>query len=386
MERIEMMKVLIVTHNYLSGYGGGAFGARAYINAFSALYDDVTLLYPVREGDTAPTEISPRVRMLGVTDPASAPVKAARILFKGVLHRFEKPFRALLAREKFDLVVFQNSKCSSRIIREARAAGARTIVIHDNYEKEYTRDNTPIWLRPLVLPATVKTEREAVQEADLNLALTLDDVRLLDRCYGAGKKGRIERWGSFEYKPSGAWTPHTVSEPVFAITGNLGAMQTLSSLIPWLSDYYPILKSMVPAARLIVAGKDPSTELKGVLAAVGAELVDTPADMADVLARAKYYICPVNCGGGIKLRVMDGLRQGLPVLVHKVSARGYEAFRGISLFDYEDKESFQAALQDLLACPSDPETCRQIYLRHFSFDAGVARLRKILEECQFPLS
>lgn len=380
------MRVLIVTHNYLSGFGGGAYGARAYINAFSALYDDVTLLYPVQEGNTAPTEISPRVRMIGVADPVSALHKAGRILFKGVLHRFEKPFRDLLSRETFDIIVFQNSKCSSRIIRQAQASGARIAVIHDNYEKEYTRDNTPFLLRPLLLPAVVKTERNAVREADLNLVLTPDDAHLLENCYGEGKKGRIERWGSFEYKPAEMWSPHTVSEPVFAITGNLGAMQTLSSLIPWLSDYYPLLKSVIPGARLVVAGKNPSAELKRFLSVSGAELIDTPADMTEVLRRAKYYVCPVDCGGGIKLRVMDGLRQGLPVLVHKVSARGYEAFQGISLFAYEDRDSFRTALQALLECPGSQDTRRQLYLRHFSFDAGVARLRKILEECQFPLS
>jgi hypothetical protein len=380
------MRVLIVTHNYLSGFGGGAYGARAYINAFAALYDDVSLLYPVQEGNAAPTEISPRVRMMGVADPVPVHRKAGRILFKGVLHRFEKPFRDLLSRERFDIIVFQNSKCSSRIIREARASGARTVVIHDNYEKEYTRDNTPFLLRPLLLPAVVRTERNAVREADLNLVLTPDDAHVLERRYGDGKKGRIERWGSFEYKPAGTWSPCTVSEPVFAITGNLGAMQTLSSLIPWLSDYYPILKSVIPEARLVVAGKNPSTELKRILSMQGAELVDTPADMTEVLRRAKYYVCPVDCGGGIKLRVMDGLRQGLPVLAHKVSARGYEAFQGISLFAYEDRDSFRTALQALLDCPGNQETRRQLYLRCHSFDAGVSRLRKILEECQFPLS
>ena len=380
------MRVLIVTHNYLSGFGGGAYGARAYINAFAALYDDVSLLYPVQEGNAAPTEISPWVRMMGVADPVPVHRKAGRILFKGVLHRFEKPFRDLLSRERFDIIVFQNSKCSSRIIREARASGARTVVIHDNYEKEYTRDNMPFLLRPLLLPAVVRTERNAVREADLNLVLTPDDAHVLERRYGDGKKGRIERWGSFEYKPAGTWSPCTVSEPVFAITGNLGAMQTLSSLIPWLSDYYPILKSVIPEARLVVAGKNPSTELKRILSMQGAELVDTPADMTEVLRRAKYYVCPVDCGGGIKLRVMDGLRQGLPVLAHKVSARGYEAFQGISLFAYEDRDSFRTALQALLDCPGNQETRRQLYLRCHSFDAGVSRLRKILEECQFPLS
>lgn len=380
------MRVLIVTYNYLTGFGGGAFGARAYINAFASLYHDVTLLYPVREGDTSSTEISSSVRMIGVADTASVPVKVARILFQGVMHRFESAFIFLLKQEHFDIIVFQNSKCSSRIIQVARASGARTIVIHDNYEKEYTRDNTSFWLRPLLLPVTVKTERNAVFEADLNLALTQDDVRLLETCYGAGKKGRIERWGAFEYKPLGEWSLHPVLEPVFAITGNLGAIQTQSSLFPWLSEYYPIVKAMVPGARLLVAGKNPTSELKNVLHEVGAELIDTPANMSDVLRLARYYICPVDCGGGIKLRVMDGLRAGLPVLAHKVSARGYEPFRGLSLFDYEDKVSFQNALRSLLDCPGDPEMRRQLYIRHFSFDAGVERLRKILEECQFPLS
>ena len=114
MEKQEPMKVLIVTYNYLTGYGGGAFGARAYINAFSALYEDVTLLYPVREGETGPDGLQEGIRKIGVTDPAPRPAKLARIFFKGILHRFEKPFRELLAREHFDLIVFQNSKCSSR--------------------------------------------------------------------------------------------------------------------------------------------------------------------------------------------------------------------------------------------------------------------------------
>lgn len=380
------MSVLIVTYNYLTGFGGGAFGARAYINAFASLYDDVTLLYPVREGDGSPTEISSRVRMIGVTDPLPAPLKAARILFRGVLHRFEMPFKNLLAKERFDIIVFQNSKCSSRLIGLARASGARIVVVHDNCEKAYTRDNTSFWLRPLLLPAAVRTESEAVREADLNLVLTPDDARVLESSYGAGKKGRIELWGAFEYKLAAEWSPSSVSEPVFVITGNLGAMQTVTSMIRWLSDCYPVLKSMIPDARLIVAGKNPTTELKSVLTLVGAELVDTPADMTDVLRQARYYVCPIDCGGGIKLRVMDGLRQGLPVLSHKVAARGYEVFQGMSLFPYEDRETFRTALQELLDVSCDPVICRQLYERHFSFGAGVSRLHKILEECQFPLS
>ena len=368
------MKVLIVTHNYLTGYGGGVFGARAYINAFSALYDGVTLLYPIRERATGSDGLREGIRRIGVPDSVPRPAKLARILFKGVVHRFEKPFRELLAQERFDLIVFQNSKCSSRIIRDARSSGARVVVIHDNLEQDYTRDNTPLLLRPILLPAVIRTEREAVRTADLNLVLTPDDARLFKSLYG----GKISLWGTFEYGPSGPRISACVRDPVFVMTGNLGARQTESSLIPWLSEYYPVLKEMVPDARLIVAGKEASQALQRRLSEVGAEFVDTPTDMTATLARARFYLCPVNCGGGVKLRVMDGLREGLPALVHRVSARGYEAFENRSLFVYDDLASFRRALSALLRCDSDPARNRELFDRIFSFEAGVERLRKLM--------
>ena len=376
----ESMRVLIVTYNYLFGFGGGAYGARAYINAFAALYDDVTLLYPARvAGDPLP-EIDPRIRRIEVVDRASKPAKAARLVLRGVLHRFERPFKDLLSRERFDLIVFQNSKCSSRLMGLAHASGARTIVQHDNFEWEYTRDNTPLLLRPFLLPAVVKTEREAVREADVNLVLTPDDGRLLTNRYGRGKDVRMELLYTFEYRPVEDCLPSTVEEPVFAITGNLGARQTRDSLIPWLKVYYPLLKREVPQASLIVAGKDAGDDLKRLLSEMGIELVDTPPDMSVVPNRARYYICPVDCGGGVKLRVMDGLRTGMPALVHRVSARGYEALEGLSVFAYDGPETFVEALRTLMSCPGSAEQRQRAYRSRFSFESGVERLRSLLEK------
>lgn len=378
MEKHVAMRVLIVTHNYLSGFGGGAYGARAYINAFAALYDDITLLFPAHSEDESIPEIAPHVRMTAVTDTASKVRKAARQVFRGVLHRFEQSFSRLLETDRFDMVVFQNSKCSSRLIRKARKTGARTVVIHDNYEWEYTRDNTPLLQLPLFLPAVVRTERTAVREADLNLALTPEDADQLVRHYGKGMRGRMELLGAFEYRPIESCPVTAEDTPVFAITGNLGARQASDSLIPWFSEYYPLLKREIPDAKLIVAGKDPGTDLKQLLSRLDVELVDTPPDMSVILRRARYYLCPVQLGGGVKLRVMDGLRTGLPALVHRVSARGYEALEGISLFVYDTPDSFVESLRKMLACPGSAMDRQQVYKDRFSFEAGVKRLRNIL--------
>lgn len=372
------MKVLILTHNYLQGYGGGAFGARAYINAFAALYDDVTLLFPARREGEEAEAIDPRVKTVPVVDRRSLPKKVWDIGVRGILHRFEAAFLGLLVRERFDLVVFQNSKCSSRLIGPAKASGAKVIVIHDNYEVEYTRDNASLAERLLQMRAVRKTEEAAVRDADLNLVLTLQDKELLARHYARDRRAVLELWGSFEFAHREDLSWPEVTEPVFLITGNLGARQTEDSLFPWLDTCWPLLRQTVPSARLVVAGKNPSEPLRQRLAKEGAALVDTPPDMNAVLRQGKYFICPVCKGGGIKLRVMDGLRAGLPVLVHQVSARGYEVFRDSALFVYEDAASFGKALQKMLATPLERRSVQALFRTHFSLEAGISRLQTLL--------
>ena len=55
-------------------------------------------------------------------------------------------------------------------------------------------------------------------------------------------------------------------------------------------------------------------------------LVPDPFNMCDVIESGDIYVCPTRVGGGIKLRIMDGLKMGLPVITHVCSARGYDMF------------------------------------------------------------
>jgi glycosyltransferase involved in cell wall biosynthesis len=222
-------------------------------------------------------------------------------------------------------------------------------------------------------------EGQAVRKSDLNLTLTAEDRDLLYHHYDSSRRSRIEVVGVHEYKPMSLPDPSDVRAPVFIITGNLGAKQSEDSLIPWLDRYYPILKERVPSARLIFAGQAPSQRLLDKCSIPGIEVVDTPPEMQPVLRRARYYICPTDRGGGIKLRVMDGLRNGLPVLAHAVSARGYAPFLGSAMFSYSDTDSFRAALESLLSASPDPVSVQEQYRRMFSFEAGVERLSEWLD-------
>lgn len=372
------MKVLFVTYHYLHGHGGGIFGSRGFINAFAALSDEMTLLYPVKDGKTA-EGLSEKVLTIPVTYEKPRFSKFLDLL-AGRLHRFFGHFDRVLAAGDFDTVVFDSCYASFRLLEKAQKAGCRTVVIHHNYQLEYVRDNYRFPVRIPMLFWTWRAEGNAVRNCDLNLTVTRHDLSLLQRHYDRSRKAKFGIIGDFESKPLPiALESEPVTDPVYVITGNLGMLQTEQSLLPWLQEEYPILLEEEPEAHVIVAGKDPTEKILSECRKRGVEVVDTPPDMGSVLARGRYYLCPTSLGSGLKLRIMDGLKSGMPVLTHQVSSRGYEAFLDRYVFSYTDPDSFRAAWRKMKSVPYDRLEIVRAYKEVFSFEAGVERVRKALQ-------
>lgn len=372
------MKTLFVTYHYLHGNGGGVFASRGYVNAFASLSEQLTLLCPVKDGRT-PEGIDPSVRVIPVGYEKPRWRKFVDLL-SGRIHRFFGVFDRVLASEPFDLVVFDTCYVSFRLIRKARRRGCRVVTVHHNFQCEYVRDNYRFPVRLPLLFWTRICERDAVRNSDLNLVLTEADRLSLTRAYDPERKAVIRVLGVFEYQKEAEDPIHPLPDaPVFVATGDLSMRQTVEPFLEWMLDELPILRELVPDAQVVVAGKNPTESLVNACEANGIEVVASPEDMGAILRRGRYYLCPSSKGGGLKLRMMDGLKNGMPVLAHAVSARGYEPFVGRDVHSYDTPESFRTALQELLSAPVDAESVVRHYQEAFSFEAGLARLQAILE-------
>lgn len=372
------MKTLFVTYHYLHGNGGGVFASRGYVNAFAALSERLTLLCPVKDGRT-PEGIAPSVRVIPVGYEKPRWRKFVDLL-SGRIHRFFGVFDRVLASEPFDLVVFDTCYASFRLIRKARRRGCRIVTVHHNFQCEYVRDNYRFPVRLPLLFWTRICERDAVRNSDLNLVLTEADRLSLTRAYDPERKAVIRVLGVFEYRKEAKGPIHPLPDaPVFVATGDLSMRQTVEPFLEWMLDELPILRELVPDAQVVVAGKNPTESLVHACEANGIEVVASPDDMGAILRRGRYYLCPSSKGGGLKLRMMDGLKNGMPVLAHAVSARGYEPFVGRDVHSYDTPETFRTALQELLSAPVDAESVVRHYQEAFSFEAGLARLQAILE-------
>ena len=373
------MRTLFVTYHYLHGNGGGVFASRGYVNAFAELSEHLTLLCPVK-GDARPEGIREDVHIVPVHYDKPQWVKFLHLLM-GRIHRYFGIFEETLAAGRFDTVVFDACYASFRLIGKARQAGCRVITIHHNYQVDYVRANFRFPTRLPMLYWTRICEKEAVLGSDLNLVLTEDDRMTLRSRYDRESRTRFGVLGVFEYRRDKPLQHPPVEKPVFVMTGNLSMRQTEEPLLQWIDECFPEL-SCVPASigrpSVIVAGKEPSGRLRDRCQEAGIELIPSPRDMQAVLVRGRYYVCPASMGGGLKLRILDGLKNGMPVLAHAAASRGYESFVDRFVFCFSDRNSFRKALGRMLALEADADDLKRLYQQVFSFDAGLERLRNLL--------
>lgn len=379
------MKILFITHHYLSSNGGGSFASRAYINSFAACVDSLTLLYPKNDKEDVFDSINKKIIKIPVTYDIPKFCKFLDLLI-GRVHRYYEFVPKLLDSESYDIVVFDNSKCSYRLIDIAHMHNCKTIVINHNFEYEYVRDNSKGFLRKIELFWTKKYEKDAAIKSDLNLTLTKQDLKSLCDLYRGGNQDNFRYLGVYEsenrtFVETIENTECKTQNKNFAITGNLNAVQTVNSLVAWTESYYSVFREIYPDAKIIVAGKNPRKTVIDICKKYGMILIPSPESMDAVLKDVDCYICPISLGGGMKLRLMDGLRAGIPVIAHSVSVRGYERFLDERcLFEYENKEGFRKALLDVKNMSFCKHDILESYKKCFSFNAGVQKVCKILNE------
>ena len=384
------MKVIIITHHYLDDNSGGSFASRAYINAFSEIADTCMLLFPDR-GIPISNYIHMKCIQIGVRNNRTKIQKFIDI-YRGRIHRYTDILIPQIQKFKPDIVVFDNSITSAGMLKRVKSTGVKIVIIHHNYEMEYYKGTKPFfaWRIPF-MHALEEAEKIAVQDSDLNLTLTEEDKSLLQKHYDPFKLKKVVKLGCFE--PGIVSIPTNIKEKTinqipkksicFVITGTLGDYQTEVSLIPFLENEYPLLLKLLPKSKLIIAGRNPTAKIVNACSKYpSVDLIENPENMQDVISKADVYICPTSVGGGLKLRIMDGLKAGLPVLAHSVSARGYDAFQDAGyLFSYFDAGSFDVALKKIIELNKAADTSKKIidlYNLNFSFESGVDRIRKII--------
>lgn len=267
------------------------------------------------------------------------------------------------------------------------AMGSTVVTMHHNVEVDYvgSTDRTP-FARRLLLHIVRKNERSSLLNSHVNLTMTGEDAVRLRSVYGLDETAVVEPLGTFDAfdaPPVPVLHPPPPLPYHIIMTGSLCDHQTIDGFMWFLLEVYPLLKARLPEVRVTIAGRLPTPGLIKMARTAGVALIANPANMDDEIRQAHVYLAPARLGSGLKLRLKDALRVGLPIVSHSVSARGYTGLLSDPFLQVFETSTacIEALVRIYRREPLDLGMRRHIqqcYLQRFSFASGVARLESIL--------
>ena len=373
-------RILIATYHRLDENTGGSNGSKGFIHCFANLFDDCSIVCQAFDNKS---QLIPSTYKIHPYRECRNKIQLAIDIYRGVIFGLYYALKEHLETHQYDIIVIDHSIVGAAIVRDIKATGAKIITIHHNVERDYLDANAKQFSLTYRLPYLYyakKAERDCLRMSDVNLTVTEHDARVFRSWYS---DVHVYNWGNFEYRPipDKVFTKRT-KEKTFVITGSLDFQQSLLPIMEFIHRYWPLVRQAYPQAQLLIAGRQPAEKLQATCAQTeGITLVPNPDDIAAVVAKANYYLCPIFTGSGRKLRILDGLKQGLPVLCHAVSSSGYESISDCGcMFTYTDEQSFTSALQQMLTADIQPQQVYQAFKDTFSISNGTVRLRHILQQ------
>lgn len=128
--------------------------------------------------------------------------------------------------------------------------------------------------------------------------------------------------------------------------------------VTWILDeLWPRVLARMPEARLAVAGSKPPDWLRQRAAERGIELQGDVADATAFVRRLSVVLAPLRAGGGMRIKVLEAMALGKPVVATPLGAGGIDVRNDHEVVLADDSDSFADAVARLLR---EPETAARL--------------------------
>ncbi len=179
----------------------------------------------------------------------------------------------------------------------------------------------------------------------------------------------------------GDWGPPEQNTLIFP--GALTYNANLDAMRFFLSAVWPHVRRANPRAVLRVTGQTEGVDLGSLALDAGVELTGYLDDVRPAIARSWACVVPLRVGGGTRLKILESLALGTPVISTSKGAEGLGVTAGEDILIADDPSDFAQAVLRLLG---DAElrarlaaNGRRLVAERYSWETIGARLEQLLD-------
>jgi glycosyltransferase involved in cell wall biosynthesis len=271
--------------------------------------------------------------------------------------------------------------------------GRPRVVIAHNIEsqiwKRYHQAESNPWKRWYIMRQWMRFqrfERRVFAEATLTVFVSAYDAALAQTEFGALRVAVVDNGvDTVFFRPDEG--PRDTNRILFL--GSLDWRPNLDAVQLLLDHIFRRVRAEVPAARLSIVGRYPPDWLvRRTSQEPGVEMAANVPDVRPYLNRCGVMAVPLRIGGGSRLKILEALACGMPVVTTTIGVEGLRLEDGRHIIIADEIEDFAQAL---IRCLRTPEPAlatahegRSVVLKEYDWDSIAARLGKVWEACGCP--
>lgn len=296
--------------------------------------------------------------------------------------------RALTATGDFDIIQVE----FSMIARYARwispKSRARRVLSTHNIESQRFDREIPLapWgFRRLAL----MTNRMLFPRWEEN------SVRLFDGAVAVSEHDRdwlqhLLRQDTVALVPNGVDTRYfqpsaeSVAGTSLVFTGVMDYPPNVDAVKWFVDEIFPHLRARFPDLRFDIVGAKPSPRVEALRERPGVNVTGEVPDIRPFVWRAAAFVVPLRSGGGTRLKILQAMALGCPVIATRIGAEGLDVVDGDTILFAEDAAQFSDRLAELLVSEDLrrrlAQRGRELVTRRYEWQSCLAGVERLHQE------
>lgn len=117
----------------------------------------------------------------------------------------------------------------------------------------------------------------------------------------------------------------------------------------YLKEIHPLVKIKIPNVKFLIIGKHPPIWLEKIAKKdQSIQLIGYVRDIREYISKAKVCICPLRFGSGTRIKILEYMAMGKPVVSTTKGAEGIDYADGRTIFIRDNPEKFAQGIIKLL--------------------------------------
>lgn len=141
------------------------------------------------------------------------------------------------------------------------------------------------------------------------------------------------------FRPSASSAPRQ-EKPTLLFCGAMDYNPNVDALRWYFQDIHADLKKQIPDLQLLIVGKDPAPEVKAYAERPGVTVTGGVPDVRPYYRQAWMQMVPLRIGGGTRLKIVESLAMGTPVVSTTIGAQGLDLGHDFDILLADTAEAF----------------------------------------------